>query len=59
MKQLGHFCEECRCASCEYLSSCGTMEGNTEWYCDNECHGEDGAMDECSEYKQEDEKNMR
>lgn len=50
MQSLGDNCKYCLCASCANLESCGTMEGNTEWYCENDCVGEDGCMTDCSEY---------
>lgn len=48
---LGENCERCWCASCGYLEHCSTMCGNTKWYCENDCRGEDGCMTQCSQYE--------
>lgn len=53
MLNLGEFCKECLCARCEYRKSCGTLEGNTDWYCREVCKGNDGCMKNCSQFKLE------
>lgn len=47
---LGDFCKECLCAECSRRKYCATMEGNTDWYCHNECEGQCGIMKQCSEF---------
>lgn len=47
---LGDFCKECLCAKCYYRECCGVLEGNTNWYCHNECKGQDGTVNRCSEF---------
>lgn len=47
---LGDFCKECRCAKCYYRECCGALEGNTNWYCHNECKGQAGTTNRCSEF---------
>ena len=53
MLNLGEFCKECLCAVCGRREYCGTMEGNTDWYCKNECVGECGCMNNCSQFEAE------
>ena len=45
------FCDECLCSKCRNKGSCGTWEGNTEWYCKNICTGDVGCMTQCSQYE--------
>lgn len=53
MLDLGEFCKECLCAICRHRENCGTMEGNTDWYCHEECKGNDGCMNRCSQFEKE------
>ena len=48
---LGDFCKECLCAECSNRKYCGTLEGNTNWYCHNECEGQCGMMKRCSQFR--------
>jgi hypothetical protein len=50
---LGENCNKCACATCQYLPECGTMCGNTKWYCENECKGVVGWMGGCSQRSKE------
>lgn len=50
-KQLGDNCKLCYCSTCIHLSDCDTMCGDTEWYCDNDCKGENGYMSRCNQYE--------
>ena len=53
MINLGEFCKECLCAVCEYRTACGTMEGNTDLYCREECKGNESCMNQCSQFNKE------
>lgn len=51
MKYLGDNCKYCLCSKCKWLPSCGTMEGNTEQYCECDCIGEGSTTNDCSEFE--------
>lgn len=53
MLTYGEDCKYCLCARCKNWSSCGIIQGNTEQYCENDCLGEDGALNICSEFERE------
>ncbi|MFY9379090.1 MAG: hypothetical protein WAP07_02460 [Acutalibacteraceae bacterium] len=48
---LGDNCKYCKCAKCKYWEKCGILEGNTQWYCENDCLGEGSATTVCSEFE--------
>lgn len=53
MKNLGKLCNVCLCATCNKLSKCKIVRGDTEGHCEVWCDGTGGYMPKCSEYEKE------
>lgn len=51
MINLGENCRYCLCAKCKHLKRCGTMNGDTEQWCEDDCFGENSKMTVCSEFE--------
>ena len=53
MKDYGDNCRYCLCATCNAWKICGTLNGNTEEWCEEECLGENSQTEQCSDYEKE------
>lgn len=48
---MGRNCVDCWCSTCEYLDTCGMMNGNTKAWCEEVCIGEESCTTNCSQFK--------